>query len=119
MKPKLTYPNHIPTCIAMTNHDIVDEERPIPPWSAGSRRYAGTHAFSPHQANRQHEFINAIATVIGAMPGLKSELRRPRSAASADLQIFGSSTLRRIHIVKSAGSTPMENTPLQPQIGMT
>src|ERR1700716_3100569 len=111
MKPKLTYPNHIPTCMAMTNHDIVEEERPIPPCSAGSRRYAGTHALSPHQANRQQEFISAIATVTRAMPGRNSVLKRPRAAVSTDRHIVGSSTLRRIQIVNSAGRTPTKKTP--------
>ena len=31
MKPNVTYPNHMPTCIAITNSDIVDDERPMPP----------------------------------------------------------------------------------------
>src|SRR5262245_299328 len=109
----------MPTCIAIMNSDIVDDDRPTPPCAGLKRRYAGTHEFSPHQANRQAEFINAIAVVTAATFGLKSELNRPRSATSAARHIFGSSMFRRIHIVNSAGSTPTKKTPRQPQSGMT
>src|SRR4029453_1801374 len=99
MNPKVTYPNHMPACIAMTNHDIVDEDRPMPPCAGERRKYAGTHPFNPHQAKRQHEFINAVAAVVPAIPGLKSVLNRPRSVGAADFHIVGSSRLRRIHSV--------------------
>src|ERR671921_3025458 len=108
----------MPTCMAITNSDIVVEDRPIPPCAGGSRRYAGTHALRPHHANRQHEFIRAIATVTLLISGLNSVLKRPRSVASAVFHIAGSSTLRRIHIVNSAGSTPTKKTPRQPHRGM-
>ena len=109
----------MPTCIAIMNNDIVDDDRPTPPCAGLKRRYAGTHEFSPHQANRHAEFISAIAVVTAATFGLNSELKRPRSATSALRHIFGSSRFRRIHSVKSAGSTPTKNTPRQPQSGMT
>src|SRR6478736_5809213 len=105
--------------MAIMKSDIVDDDRPTPPWAGLKRRYAGTHEFSPHHANRQAEFISAIAVVTAATFGLKSELNRPRSATSALRHSFGSSRFRRIQRVKSAGSTPTKNTPRQPQSGMT
>src|SRR5262249_50491020 len=101
------------------NSDIVEDERPTPPCAGENRRYAGTHEFSPHQANRHAEFISAIAVVTAAMFGLNSELNRPRSATSAVRHILGSSMLRRIHIVNSAGSTPTKKTPRHPHSGST
>src|SRR5436189_53932 len=56
-----------------------------------------------------------MAIVTLAISGLKSALKRPRSVLATDRHIFGSSTLRRIHSVKSAGRTPPKNTPRQPQ----
>src|SRR6266404_6918746 len=94
MTPKLTYPNHIPTCIAITKSDIVDEERPMPPLSGGSLRYVGIQPFMPHHAKRQNEFMRMMAIVIGAMPGPNTALTRPRSAGAADCQIVGSSIFR-------------------------
>jgi len=64
-------------------------------------------------------FINVTKTVTFAIRGVKSRLMRPRSAFGPSSQICGSSTLRRIHIVNSAGITPTKKTPRQPQIGMT
>src|SRR5262245_2943422 len=101
------------------NSDIVEDERPTPPCAGENRRYAGTHEFSPHHANRHAEFISAMAVVTAATFGLNNEPKRPRSATSAVRHIFGSSMLRRIHIVNSAGSTPTKKTPRQPQSGMT
>src|SRR5262245_31675343 len=103
----------------MTNHDMVDEDRPMPPCAGERRRYAGTQPFSPHQAKRQHEFINAMAMVTVRMRGSNNMPKRPRSAGAADFHKTGSSTLRRIHSVKSAGSTPTKKTPRQPQSGIT
>ena len=91
----------------------------MPPCAGESRRYAGTHAFRPHQANRQQEFINAIAIVTPAISGLKSALKRPRSVGAAARQIFGSSMRRWIQSVKSAGRTPTKNTPRHPHTGRT
>src|SRR4029453_11158326 len=95
MNPKVTYPNHMPACIAMTNHDMVDDDRPMPPCTGARRGDAGTPPFNPHQANRQQEFISAIATVVPAIPGLKSVLKRPRSVGAAECHIGGSSRWRR------------------------
>jgi hypothetical protein len=50
---------------------------------------------------------------------LKSVLNRPRSVGAADFHSGGSSRLRRIHSVNSAGSTPTKKTPRHPQIGIT
>ena len=64
-------------------------------------------------------FISVTKTVTFATFGVNSRLIRPRSALALSSQICGSSTLRRIHIVKSAGRTPTKKTPRQPQMGMT
>src|SRR5262245_9336308 len=109
----------MPTCIAITNRDIVDDDRPMPPRSGGKFRYAGTQLLRPHQPNNVHAFISVMNAVLLATPGANSALIRPRSAEDDSRQIFGSSTRWRIQIVNSAGRTPTKNTPRQPQIGMT
>src|SRR5437764_4536963 len=119
MYPKLTYPSHIPPCIAITNSDIVDDDRPMPPREGASARYDGTQLFKPHQPKSVHAFINVTKTVIFAIAGVKSSEMRPRSAFDDSIQIFGSSTLRRIHSVNTAGSTPTKNTPRHPHKGIT
>src|SRR3954468_11725027 len=103
----------------MTNIDITDDESPMPPRSGPRARYDGTQLLSPHQPNSVQAFISVTKKVTRAIFGVKSSPMRPRSAFAVSSQIFGSSTLRRIHIVNSAGMTPTKKTPRQPQIGIT
>ena len=109
----------MPVCIRMTNIDITEDDRPIPPRSGPSARYDGTQLLSPHQPNSVQAFISVTKRVTLAIFGVNSRLIRPRSALALSSQICGSSTLRRIHIVNSAGRTPTKKTPRQPQIGIT
>src|SRR3954471_24728362 len=106
----------------MTNHDIVDDARPMPPSREGRLRYAGTHELSPHHANSVHAFIAVIAIVMRPTGGSKIAPMRPRGAdcaEPADFQISGSSTFRCTHTVNSAGTMPTKKTPRHPQTGRT
>ena len=94
MNPNVTYPNHIPTCMRITNNDIVDDARPTPPWPGGRRRYAGTQELRPHHPNSVQAFISVTATVRRARSPANSSLNRPAARPPAVLvrQISGSST---------------------------
>src|SRR5262245_18163466 len=105
--------------MAITNSDIVDEERPMPPCSGEKLRYAGTQLLRPHQPKSVQAYISVMNVETRAIDGANSIPIRPRSRADVLCQIAGSSTRRRIQIVKSAGSTPTKKTPRQPQIGIT
>src|SRR3954463_3615484 len=109
----------MPDCIAITNSDIVEDDRPMPPRAGGRLRYAGTQLFKPHQPNNVHAFISVMNTVTRATCGANSRLIRPRSDAAVVCQILGSSTRRRIHSVNSAGRTPTKKTPRHPHSGIT
>ena len=89
----------------------------------------------PHQAKRQQAFMAVRARVRGSRGGRKREVKakapwRRAGGTSCGIgplrgvdckacQASGSSTLRRIHNVTSAGRMPTKKTPRQPQIGMT
>src|SRR4051812_39259690 len=103
----------------MTKSDITEDDRPMPPRSGPSARYDGTQLLSPHHPKSVHAFISVTKNVSFATRGVNSRPMRPRSVFDDSSQIFGSSTLRRIHIVNNAGMTPTKNTPRQPQTGMT
>src|SRR5258708_23147268 len=109
----------MPPCIALTNRAVADDERPMPTREGASARYDGTQLFKPHHPKSVHAFINVTKTVTFAIAGVKSSEMRPRSAFDDSSQICGSSTLRRIQSVHTAGSTPTKNTPRHPQIGIT
>src|SRR3954451_17956327 len=105
--------------MAMTNSDITDEDRPIPPRDGASARYPGTQLFKPHQPNSVQAFISVMTTVTFAIGGTNSMLTRARSDGGGSSQIFGSRTFCWIHIVNSAGMTPTKKTPRQPHSGIT
>src|SRR5580765_4767749 len=103
----------MPVCIRMTNSDITDEERPMPPRSGPSARYDGTQLLSPHQPNSVQAFIIVTKTVTLAILGDNSSPSRPRCAFSVLSENVGTSLVKGTHIVKSARMTPMKMAPRQ------
>src|SRR4051812_46138270 len=114
MNPKLTYPSHIPTCIATMKIDIVCVDKPTPPSVVGAERYDGTHKFKPHHAYIVAAFM--AVRKIAIRTGNLDFCRGDDSCRECSSQICGSFTFCRIQNVKSAGAIPTKNTALQPNL---
>src|SRR5438046_10411107 len=78
---------------------------PAPPLSTGVERKYGSHVNTPQYANST-EVASAVAHSVIRRKGGRSRIINDTGSRLRVSQIRGSSTLRLIHIVNSAGARP-------------